>query len=111
MKTLLTCAILFTSSSIFAETWFCLSENFEGKEVPVIFEKFNKDTYLWKEEDGDIPLQVLQDTKRYLTLAVAIDQISFTAHIDKVENYLEMSQITLFVERPLDKMKGYCVSE
>ena len=44
-------------------------------------------------------------------MAVAIDQISFTAHIDKVENYLEMTQITLFVERPLDKMKGYCFSE
>ena len=111
MKTLLTSFILFTSSSLFAETWFCLSKNFEGKEIPVTFVKFNKDTYLWKEEDGDIPLQVLQDTNRYLTMAVAIDQISFTAHIDKVENYLEMTQITLFVERPLDKMKGYCFSE
>ena len=111
MKTLLASIVLFTSSSIFAETWFCLSENFEGKEIPVIFEKFNKDLYMWKEEDGDIPLQVLQNNNRYLTLAVAIDQLSFTAHIDKIENYLEMTQITLFVERPLDKMKGYCISE
>ena len=92
MKVLITLFVFLSSSTLFAETWFCLSENFEGKEVPVIFEKFNEDTYMWKEEDGDIPLHVLQDTNRYLTLAVAIEQLSFTAHIDKVENYLEMTQ-------------------
>ena len=111
MKLLLTSIFLFISSSAIAEKWFCLSENFEGKQVPVIFEKLTNQTYVWKEEDGEIPLQVIQNTNRYLTLAVAVDELSFTAHIDKVENYLEMTQITLFVERPLDKMKGYCIRE
>ncbi|MDC3131659.1 hypothetical protein OA492_01965 [Pelagibacteraceae bacterium] len=53
-------------------------------------------------------MQVLQDTKEYLTLALAVNEMSITFHLDKKENYFEISHITLFIERELEKLNGVC---
>ena len=49
-----------------------------------------------------------QDTEEYLTIAQAFNDMSITLHLDKNENYFEISHITLSFEREKDKLKGVC---
>ena len=116
MKILLTfIALIFFSPHLLADSFICLTTNFENQDTYIFINKIDNDTYNFiqtfdinSDDFNEIPMQILQDTKNYLTLALAVNEMSITFHLDRKENYFEISHITLFVERELEKLNGVC---
>tara|TARA_B100001057_G_scaffold490983_1_gene580290 strand:+ start:1613 stop:1969 length:357 start_codon:yes stop_codon:yes gene_type:complete len=115
MKIVFTFLTIIFSTATFADSFICLTKNFENKETFILINKIDNYTYnfiqtfdLNSNDFNEVPMEILQNTKDYLTLAQAANEMSITFHLDKKENYFEISHITLFVERELEKVKGVC---
>ena len=114
-KLLIFVFLIFISSNLFAQSYVCLTKNFENKDIFILLKKIDNNTYnfnqtyeLNSDDNNEFPMKILQDTKEYLTLAQAVDDMSITLHLDKTENYFEIAHITLSFEREKDKLKGVC---
>ena len=114
-KLLIFVFLIFISSNLFAQSYVCLTKNFENKETFILLKKINNNIYnfiqtfdLNSDDYNEFTIEILQDTKDYLTLAQAEGEMSITFHLDKNENYFEIAHITLFVEREKEKLKGVC---
>ena len=108
-------SLIFITSNLFAQSYVCLTKNFENKDIFILLEKIDNNTYnfiqtyeLNSDDYNEFPMEILQDTKEYLTLAQAFNDMSVTLHLDKKENYFEIAHITLSFEREKDKLKGMC---
>ncbi len=108
-------SLIFITSNLLAQSYICLTKNFENKDTFILIEKINNNTYnfmqtldLSSDDYNEFPMEILQDTKEYLTLAQAFNDMSVTLHLDKQENYFEIAHITLSFEREKDKLKGVC---
>ena len=108
-------SLIFIPSNLFAQSYVCLTKNFENQETFIFINKIDNDTYNFiqtfdinSDDFNEIPMKILQDTEDYLTLALGVNEMSITFHLDRKENYFEISHITLFVERELEKLKGVC---
>ena len=108
-------SLIFITSNLFAQSFVCLTENFENKETFILLKKIDNNTYnfiqtldLNSDDYNEFPMEILQDTKEYLTLAQALNDMSLTLNLDKKENYFEIAHITLSFERDKDKLKGVC---
>ena len=71
-------SIIFITSKLFAQSFVCLTENFENKETFILLKKIDNYTYnfiqtldLNSDDYNEFPMEILQDTKEYLTLAQA----------------------------------------
>ena len=108
-------SLIFTTSNLFAQSFVCLTKNFEDKDTFILLKKIDNNTYnfiqtvdLNSDDYNEFPMEILQDTEEYLTIAQAFNDMSITLHLDKNENYFEISHITLSFEREKDKLKGVC---
>ena len=108
---------IFYTPNLFAESFICLTKNFENKDAYILLNKIDNNTYNFiqtldidSDNFNEVQMNVLQDTKKYLTLALAIDELSLTFHLDRVEKYFEVSHISLFVKRDIEKLKGRCIN-
>jgi len=108
-------SLTFIASNLFAQSYVCLTKNFENKDTFIILNKIDNNTYnfiqtldLNSDDYNEFTVKILQDTKEYLTLAQAVNDMSITLHLDKEENYFEIAHITLSFERDKDKLKGVC---
>ena len=108
-------SLIFITSNLYAQSFVCLTNNFENKETFILLKKIDNNTYnfiqtvdLNSDDYNEFPMEILQDTEEYLTIAQAFNDMSITLHLDKNENYFEISHITLSFEREKDKLKGVC---
>ena len=89
-------SLIFIPLNLFAQSYVCLTKNFENQETFIFIDKIDNDTYNFiqtfdinSDDFNEIPMQILQDTKDYLTLALGVNEMSITFHLDKQENYFE----------------------
>ena len=108
-------SLIFITSNLFAQSYVCLTKNFENRDTFILLNKIDNNTYnfiqafdLNSDDFTEFPIEILQDTKDYLTLAQAVDDMSITFHLDRKENYFEIAHITLFTEREKEKLRGVC---
>ncbi len=108
-------SLIFITSNLFAQSYVCLTKNFENKDTFILLQKIDNNTYnfiqtfdLNSDEYNEFTIEILQNTKEYLALARAEDEMSIIFLLDKKENYFEITHITLFVEREKEKLKGVC---
>ena len=116
MRVFLFFLLIFLPPYAYADNFICLTKNFEDRDTYIYLDRIDQDTYLFTQtfdvdsnNSNKVTMKAIQDTREYLTLAVAANEMSFTIHIDRKENYFELTHITLFVERELEKLVGACI--